>query len=149
MASTGVPQRRRRRGRVHKGDVTALRHAYALVETKVIDADLLASVTRMLGQTLSRTAEWQTQLLLDRIVESPESLPGGDIVGFIKRVVPVLQRVVPVLQEVQTFVCRRHLAALAERSFVGAADEIQSGTMVVGSTSPDTPVSAAGPPLPS
>jgi len=31
----------------------------------------------MLGQTLSRTAEWQTQLLLDRIVESPESLPGG------------------------------------------------------------------------
>jgi adenylate cyclase len=39
-----------------KADVTALRNAFALVESAMIDEQLLSSVTRMLGQTLSRTA---------------------------------------------------------------------------------------------
>ena len=106
-------------------DVNALRTAFALVKVGVTDQDLLSSVARMLGQMMARTASWQSQVLLDLITQRPESVPGGDLVGFIEQVVPALE-------QVQVFVWRRHLAALTERAFANADEQDEAHPMVVG-----------------
>lgn len=102
-------------------DVRALAQLAALVDRGVIDGDAEASLTRSVGQTMSRLADWQVRVLRDAVAD-----PGGD--GMADAVAAL----VPVMQEMQTYVWRRHLAAAAGRLFPVSAADPTSSTVVVG-----------------
>jgi adenylate cyclase len=106
-------------------DVTALKHAAGLVEAGLIDADTLQSVTRMVGQSMSRLAEWQSQLLVSLLTERPQAIPDGDLAGFVASLEPVLR-------QVQVHVWRRHLAAASQRLLTADGTDPGSATLVVG-----------------
>jgi adenylate cyclase len=98
-------------------DVRALELLSALIGSGFVEPGTEASIARAMGQSLSRLADWQTDLLADALTRS-----GAD-----RRVVPVEEAVVaarslvPLLREVQDYVWRRHLAANADRLLTPAA----------------------------
>ncbi|MFN2517864.1 MAG: adenylate/guanylate cyclase domain-containing protein [Jatrophihabitantaceae bacterium] len=111
------------------GDVTALRQANFLSEHLVIDDELRTSMTRMLGQTFSRLAAWQGQLLIELVSSRP------DLLASQEAVTQFVEELLPVMQDIQTFVWRRQLAGYFSRvvsSVTTEAAAIGVGTSVVG-----------------
>ncbi|MEU7786958.1 adenylate/guanylate cyclase domain-containing protein [Amycolatopsis sp. NPDC049159] len=107
-------------------DVEAMRTADQLVQSGLIDPSIEVSVTRALGQHLSRLAEWQVDMLWELIREQPE-------LGRSERqVTRLVDRLLPELERVQNFVWRRHLAAYAGRAFAASGDNVEARTQVVG-----------------
>ncbi len=107
-------------------DVAAIRTADELVNDGVIDEALKTSVTRMLGQSMSRVAEWEVQRILSVIAEHPETLSTErDITRFV-------QRVLPRIESIQGLVWRRHLAAHTERALGGVDEESEARAQAVG-----------------
>lgn len=86
-------------------DVDIVRRADALVREGLVDQQARVAMTRMLGQSMSRLAEWQVQLLVQLVgrASAPESPP------------ELAARLLPVLEDIQGYVWRRHLAAQAGR----------------------------------
>ncbi len=107
-------------------DVEAMRTADQLVQSGLIEQGIEVSVTRALGQHLSRLAEWQVDMLWELIKEQPE-LGGSE-----RQVTRLVDRLLPELERVQNFVWRRHLAAYAGRAFAAAGDNVEARTEVVG-----------------
>ncbi|GAB3160624.1 adenylate/guanylate cyclase domain-containing protein [Amycolatopsis sp. NPDC004378] len=107
-------------------DVEAMRTADQLVQSGLIDPSIEVSVTRALGQHLSRLAEWQVDMLWELIREQPE-LGRNE-----RQVTRLVDRLLPELERVQNFVWRRHLAAYAGRAFAAAGDNVEARTEVVG-----------------
>jgi adenylate cyclase len=101
-------------------DVHALGLLSALIDTGFVDEESEASIVRAMAQTLSRLADWQTDMLAD--VLSPG---GGDETGPApidpEQAVEGTRRLLPLLRAVQDYVWRRHLAANAERLLASAA----------------------------
>lgn len=107
-------------------DVEAMRTADQLVQSGLIDPSIEVSVTRALGQHLSRLAEWQVDMLWQLIKEQPE-------LGRSERqVTRLVDRLLPELERVQNFVWRRHLAAYAGRAFAAPDENLETRTEVVG-----------------
>jgi len=106
-------------------DVRALTSAASLVEYGLIDRNSLRTVTRVVGQTMSRLAEWQARLLLDLLVRRPEIAEGTQLAELVARLDPVLA-------QVQMHVWRRQLADSAQRLLVDGSDDPHSVTSVVG-----------------
>ncbi|MEV7096881.1 adenylate/guanylate cyclase domain-containing protein [Amycolatopsis sp. NPDC051045] len=107
-------------------DVEAMRTADQLVQSGLIDPSIEVSVTRALGQHLSRLAEWQVDMLWELIKEQPE-------LGRSERqVTRLVDRLLPELERVQNFVWRRHLAAYAGRAFAAPEEHLETRTEVVG-----------------
>ncbi|MGY1642532.1 adenylate/guanylate cyclase domain-containing protein [Geodermatophilus sp. SYSU D00703] len=104
-------------------DVHALGLLSALIDTGFVDEDAEASIARAMAQSLSRLADWQTDMLADALTrgEQPE---GGRAAMDPDRAVDSARRLLPMLRAVQDYVWRRHLAANAERLFAssGAGD---------------------------
>ncbi|MGR6965743.1 adenylate/guanylate cyclase domain-containing protein [Geodermatophilus sp. URMC 61] len=100
-------------------DVRALEVMRALVDSGFIEPGTEASIARAMGQSLSRLADWQTDLLADALSRSGA--------GAGRRAVPPEQAVAaarslfPLLRQVQDYVWRRHLAANADRLLTPAA----------------------------
>ena len=107
-------------------DVAAMRTASELVDDGVIDEALRTSVTRMLGQSMSRVAEWETHRIVEVIAAHSDTLnTEREIAAFIRRVLPRIE-------SIQGLVWRRHLAAHAERAFGGGGDESETRAQAVG-----------------
>ena len=101
------------------GDLETLRKTAVLAEFGIADEQMLLSMTRILGQTFSRLAEWQGRLLIELLAEHPEMLKSEeDVLRFIDELVPVLE-------SVQAFVWRRQLAAYFSR--IASADTYPIG----------------------
>jgi adenylate cyclase len=109
-----------------EADVEAVRTADQLISSGLLDARLETSVTRALGQHLSRLAEWQVSMLWTLITEN-EELGRDD-----KQVALLVERLVPELQRVQDFVWRRHLAAFAGRALASPDEDLKARTEVAG-----------------
>jgi adenylate cyclase len=105
-------------------DVEALRLAESLIHVGLIDEDLQASITRTMGQSIGRLAEWQVSMLR-HFVPDPSAMEDPETAGLVAGLIPVLERL-------QVYVWRRHLAAAAGRTLALSADELDSHTMVVG-----------------
>lgn len=105
-------------------DVEALRQAAGLVELGLIDQDALRTVTRMVGQSMSRLADWQSRLVLETVATRPEVLGQDGLPEFVGRLVPVLERV-------HAHVWRRQLAASAQR-LLSADGDPAGGSQTVG-----------------
>ncbi|MEC3980434.1 adenylate/guanylate cyclase domain-containing protein [Amycolatopsis sp. H20-H5] len=107
-------------------DVDAMRTADQLVRSGMIDKSIEVSVTRALGQHLSRLAEWQVHLLWTLITENQEL--GRDE----RQIARLVDGLLPELEQVQNYVWRRHLAAYAGRALASPEEDLESKTEVVG-----------------
>ncbi|QWF78520.1 adenylate/guanylate cyclase domain-containing protein [Amycolatopsis sp. CA-230715] len=139
-AKAGVPEERSRRlwralGFATVGDddvvftdadVDAMRTADQLVQSGLVEPSVEVSVTRALGQHLSRLAEWQVHMLWTLITENAEV--GADE----RQIAKLVDRVLPELEQVQNFVWRRHLAAYAGRALAAPDEDLEARTEVVG-----------------
>jgi adenylate cyclase len=102
-------------------DVAALGVLSQLIDSGFVGPETEASIARAMGQSLSRLADWQTDLLADVLTrhEGDEREPVGP-----DEAVAAARTLLPLLQSVQDYVWRRHLAANADRllAVAGPAD---------------------------
>jgi adenylate cyclase len=98
-------------------DVTALEVLSELIDSGFVGPENEASIARAMGQSLSRLADWQTDLLADALAKAagddPRSVSADDAVAAAKALLPRLR-------QVQDYVWRRHLAANADRLLAAA-----------------------------
>ncbi|WP_246257853.1 adenylate/guanylate cyclase domain-containing protein [Amycolatopsis anabasis] len=107
-------------------DIEAIRIADQLVRSGVVPADLELSVTRVLGQHLSRLAEWQVHMLWNLITEN--AVDGQNE----RQIARLVEAVLPELEQVQNFVWRRHLAAYAGRALAAPDEDLETRAQCVG-----------------
>jgi adenylate cyclase len=104
-------------------DVEALRIVSALVESGVIDESAQLAVTRAMGQSLSRLAEWQVATIAEAFTKQQVLTP--------EEATEVARTMVPVMENLIGYVWRRHLAATAGR--VISDERVEAvATMAVG-----------------
>lgn len=107
-------------------DVEALRLTQELMLAGIIEPEMTTATARMLGQHLSRLAEWQVHLMTDILSANPELVSDERQLGrFIERLVPDLERM-------QNYAWRRHLAAYAGRALASPGEQLQVQNQVVG-----------------
>jgi adenylate cyclase len=94
-------------------DIAALGVLSTLIDSGFVGPENEASIARAMGQSLSRLADWQTDMLADALVRA-----GGDDdrpAASAEEAVEAATALLPLLREVQDYVWRRHLAANADR----------------------------------
>ncbi len=100
-------------------DVAALEVLRSLIDSGFVGPETEASIARAMGQSLSRLADWQTDMLADVLNRaagdgaSPEQTVGAAI--------EAAEALLPQLRKVQDYVWRRHLAANADRLLASAS----------------------------
>jgi adenylate cyclase len=109
-------------------DVDAIALVRRLLAVTPMDEDQVRAMTRMLGQTFSRLASWQGQLVVELLAKRPELLESHDAL------IELVDHLVDVMQDIQAYVWRRQLAAyfarIASNASQGAIGD--SSTMAVG-----------------
>jgi adenylate cyclase len=105
-------------------DVEALEAVNALVAGGVIDAGAQIGVTRAMGQSLSRLAEWQIATVTQAF-DRPNLLDASHAADVAHELLPVLERLIG-------YVWRRHLAATAARVLALGREDTVAGSMAVG-----------------
>ncbi len=102
-------------------DIAALGVLSDLIGSGFVGPETEASIARAMGQSLSRLADWQTDLLAD--VLSRREGDDRPAVGP-DEAVEAARTLLPLLQSVHDYVWRRHLAANADRllTVAGPAD---------------------------
>jgi adenylate cyclase len=90
-------------------DVEALRQMRALSDFGFADESLRLAVARVFGQTFSRLASYQGQLLLEEIARHPELLSSTE------QLTELVEEVTPRLEHLQGYAWRRQLAAYLDR----------------------------------
>lgn len=104
-------------------DSQAMRTVLELVDTDLIDFDTGINLTRGLGQTMARLADWEVTALVQRMEDLGEgsSVPAGTRSGSALRLVEQLN---PEFEKLLIYAWRRHLAAVVARlAALGAAEE--------------------------
>jgi adenylate cyclase len=99
-------------------DVEALGVLSSLIESGFVEPDTEASIARAMGQSLSRLADWQTDMLADVLVRAADENASPE--ATVGQAVEAARALLPQLRKVQDYVWRRHLAANADR-LIGAA----------------------------
>lgn len=116
-------------------DVAALQSITSLVDRGIIDPDLEVSVTRALGQSFSRLAEWQLGLLnshiVDRVRTNGTDRP-VDVHAVAAEAALVAEQMLPTLETLQSYVWRRHLASNAARFLDSRGEDVDSRTLAIG-----------------
>jgi len=87
-------------------DVQALEYTRDLVELGVLSPERQAALVRTWGRSFARLAEWQTRLLTDVALESPDP---------VLQVADLASEVLPRVEALQGYVWRRHLASAGNR----------------------------------
>ncbi|WP_448609888.1 adenylate/guanylate cyclase domain-containing protein [Geodermatophilus sp. URMC 60] len=100
-------------------DVRALELLNALIGSGFVEPGTEASIARAMGQSLSRLADWQTDLLADALTRGGTG--AGQRAVSPEEAVTAARSLFPLLREVQDYVWRRHLAANADRLLTPAA----------------------------
>ncbi|MDT4917568.1 MAG: adenylate cyclase [Pseudonocardiales bacterium] len=102
-------------------DVGALRTMRELANLGLADEEVRLAVARLFGQTFSRLAAHQGQLLLTQINERPELLDSGPQLD------ELIGQVLPLLEELQNYTWRRQLAAYVARMAAQGDADVASG----------------------
>jgi len=103
-------------------DLDALRTLVGVVEAGAIDFDTGVRLTRALGQTMARLADWQVDTLSARVeqLESGDEATGSRIGSALR----IAEQVGVPFEKLMVYSWRRHLAAAVGRvEVLGAADE--------------------------
>ncbi len=112
-------------------DVEAVSIVAAALDRGVLDEATVFRMTRALGQTMSRLADWQVATLVEQV----ETHVGeGRTASRLEAAIGLAQQAEPGFERLMVYVWRRHLAAAAARiEALGAADaELLTSTMTVG-----------------
>ena len=107
-------------------DADALRATHDLMYQGLLDPDAATATARMLGQHLSRLAEWQVDVLRELLAANPELLADERHLGAL------IETLVPELQRLQDYAWRRHLSAHAGRALARPGEIQENRTAVVG-----------------
>ena len=110
-------------------DLDAVSTLIGMVDGGVIDFDMAVNLTRAVGQTMARLADWEVATLVHRIqeMESGEGATGSRATSAIKM---IEQMNVP-FEQLLVYVWRRHLAAAVGRiQALGAREEDLHTTQV-------------------
>ena len=94
-------------------DVAALGVLCTLIDSGFVGPGTEASIARAMGQSLSRLADWQTDMLADALARVGGT--GDRPNATAEEAVEAARMLLPRLREVQDYVWRRHLAANADR----------------------------------
>ncbi|QIX25694.1 adenylate/guanylate cyclase domain-containing protein [Nocardioides sp. JQ2195] len=94
-------------------DVTAVRLLGDLVEGGIVDPRTEFALTRSMGRSFSRLAEWEIAEVAEMLVEHEVPLDMAEIE-------PIISRTLPTLSKLQEYVWRRHLANAAGRVLLNA-----------------------------
>ncbi|WP_019853608.1 adenylate/guanylate cyclase domain-containing protein [Actinopolyspora mortivallis] len=105
-------------------DVTALRTVVQLVSAEVIPPELETAVARSLAQTMSRLAEWQMGIF--------RSVLGESFSDDMATTARFADAILPVMEDLQNYVWRRHLSAVAVRELNERDTRPEEPTLVVG-----------------
>ncbi|GLZ42657.1 adenylate/guanylate cyclase domain-containing protein [Actinokineospora sp. NBRC 105648] len=108
-----------------ESDAETLRMTDELMSAGILEPELATATARMLGQHLSRLAEWEVDVLRGVLAANPELLTDERQLGRL------VERLVPDLERMHNFAWRRHLAAYAGRALAAPGD-IESRSQVVG-----------------
>jgi adenylate cyclase len=110
------------------GDVAALETMRELADYGFADAELRLAVGRLFGQTFSRLASYQGQLLLEQVSNRPELLSSED------EFTELVGHVLPLLERLQGYTWRRQLAAYVARVAAQGDEQLTSGptTLAIG-----------------
>ena len=102
-------------------DIEALEVLSGLIDSGFVGPETEASIARAMGQSLSRLADWQTDMLADALVRAGAA-EGRRAAA--SDAVEAARALLPRLKQVQDYVWRRHLAANADRllAAVGPGD---------------------------
>ena len=100
-----------------QADVQALEYTHDLVKLGILSPDRQAALVRTWGRSFARLAEWQTRLLTDVALESPDP---------VQQVTDLASEVLPRVEALQDYVWRRHLASAGVRLM--ASDSAGSDT---------------------
>ena len=112
-------------------DVAAAATVAAAIRDDVMDADTIFRITRALGTTMARLADWQVTLLVEQVERDVQT---GKAATRLDAAVELAGTAGPGLEHLMIYAWRRHLAAAAARmEALGAADEeLLSTQMTVG-----------------
>lgn len=117
-------------------DVDALRRLTALVDEGVVKPEMEVSIVRALGQTLSRLAEWEVDLVRGYVLEQAAALADDgaplDPAAAGEEIGSVVDRLLPAIDSLQNYAWRRHLVANSARATAGAGQDVGRRTLVVG-----------------
>lgn len=103
-------------------DIEALRTVRRLMAEGIIDDQTQVAMTRAMGQSLGRLAEWQVSAITSSLSD-PDGPGDGDPVAAARDLVPVMESLIG-------YVWRRHLAATAGRLLAVASGEVDSSIAV-------------------
>jgi adenylate cyclase len=96
-------------------DIEALDVLSRLIDAGFVGPETEASIARAMGQSLSRLADWQTDMLADVLTRGTGD--GERRPASAADAVAAARALLPRLRHVQDYVWRRHLAANADRLF--------------------------------
>ena len=103
-------------------DVEAVSTLMTFVDSGAVDFDMAVNLTRGMGQTMARLADWEVSTLVNRVEELERGEEAtGSRVGSAMR---LIQEVNPSFERLLVYAWRRHLAAAVGRmEAMGANDE--------------------------
>ncbi|RYP83398.1 adenylate/guanylate cyclase domain-containing protein [Nocardioides guangzhouensis] len=105
-----------------KGDAGALATLRTAVASGVIDFDTALNLTRAVGQTMARLADWEVATLLPRLDQRMATGENGD--SRLAAAIAMVEQVNGPFEALLVYAWRRHLAAAVSRvEALGSADE--------------------------
>jgi adenylate cyclase len=105
-------------------DTEAVRIVSGLVESGLIDFDLAVTLTRAVGQTMARLADWETTALLHRVEQLAVEEDGGGHGSRVDSALRMFEEFSEPFERLLVYVWRRHLAASVARvEALGANEE--------------------------
>jgi adenylate cyclase len=111
-------------------DVRALGVLSELIDSGFVDEDTEASIARAMGQSLSRLADWQADMLADAVMRGG---PDGERRSASPdEAVAVARELLPKMRDIQHYVWRRHLAANAGRLLAESGGQGDRRELAVG-----------------
>ncbi len=108
-------------------DVDALSTLLAVVRNGSIDFDMAVNLTRAVGQTMARLADWEVATLLHRVEELADGDEGGG--GRTGSALSLIEDLKEPFEELLVYVWRRHLAAAVARVEALRANEEDLNTV--------------------
>lgn len=128
----GLPEHDSEEAAYSEGDVRAMETLGQMIDTGAIDMEVALNLTRGLGQTMTRLAEWQTVTLIQRIEElaAGEGATGGR--GETAQ--HLLDNLADPFETLLGYAWRRHLAAAVARveALGQLEDDLTSTAVTVG-----------------
>ena len=116
----GFPERVNEMGYT-RADAEAVAKVAAVVDSGAIDFDMAVNLTRAVGQTMARLADWEVATLISRVEELEASAEAtGSRLGSALRIV---EEVNGPFEALLTYAWRRHLAAAVARVEAMGANE--------------------------